>query len=172
VTTLAWIVVLALALLILALPRVVRARQRRRRLDDHRRGPGNTDALVLAEGAWAELLATARDHGVSLPVRRSVRDVATVLRRRALPGAPALDQLDELVGFVERARYGLPFPVDPSTRQAVVEAVEAWTAVLAASVPARTARLAQVFPRSVLDRRGPGPVPDRQLELAGSREVR
>jgi len=115
-TTLAWTVALALLLVLLALPRVVRTRQRRRRLDDHRLGARTDDALVLAEGAWAELLATARDHGISLPVRRSVRDVAAVLRRRALPGARALDQLDELVLFVERARYGRPFPVDGSTR--------------------------------------------------------
>jgi hypothetical protein len=170
-TSIAWIVALALLLVLLGLPRVVRARQRRRRLDDHRLGPRTDDALVLAEGAWAELLATARDHGISVPVRRSVRDVAAVLRRRALPGARALDQLDELVLFVERARYGRPFLVDPSSRQTVVEAVEAWTGVLASSVPARTARFAQVFPRSVLDRRPPAPVPDRHLELAGSREV-
>jgi hypothetical protein len=126
---------------------------------------------VLAEGAWAELLATARDHRISLPVRRSVRDVGAVLRRRALPGARALDQLDDLVLFVERARYGRPFLVDPPTRQAVVEAVEAWIEVLAASVPTRTARLAQVFPRSLLDRRAPAPVTDRQLEVAGSPEL-
>jgi transglutaminase-like putative cysteine protease len=170
-TTLAWSVALALLLVLLALPRVVRTRQRRRRLDDHRLGPRTDDTILLAEGAWAELLATARDLGISLPVRRSVRDVAAVLRRRALPGARALDQLDELVLFVERARYGRPFPLDPPTRQAVVEAVEAWAGVLASSVPARTARLAKVFPRSVLDRRGPAPVLDRQVELAGSREV-
>jgi transglutaminase-like putative cysteine protease len=170
-TTLAWIVGLALLLVLLVLPHVVRVRRRRRRLDDYRLGPGTDDALVLAEGAWAELLATARDHRISLPVRRSVRDVGAVLRRRALPGARALDQLDDLVLFVERARYGRPFLVDPPTRQAVVEAVEAWIEVLAASVPTRTARLAQVFPRSLLDRRAPAPVTDRQLEVAGSPEL-
>jgi transglutaminase-like putative cysteine protease len=170
-TTLAWIAVLALALLILALPRVVRTRQRRRRLDDHRLGPRGGDPRRLAEGAWAELLATARDHGVALPVRRSVREIAAVLRRRASPGSRALDQLDDLVLFVERARYGRPFLTDPVTHQAVVEAVEAWAAVLAASVPARTARLARVFPRSLLDRSEAVPIVDRQLELAGSREV-
>jgi transglutaminase-like putative cysteine protease len=170
-TTLAWVAVFALLLLALALPQVIRARQRRRRLDDHRQGPRSDDARRLAEGAWAELLATARDLGVPLPVRRSVRDIAAVLRRRSLPGAPALDQLDRLVHFVERARYGRPFVVDPPTRQMVVEAVEAWAEVLFASVPARTARLARVFPRSLLDRADPVPVLDRQVELAGSREV-
>lgn len=170
-TTLAWIVVLALLLLALVLPRVVRARQRQRRLDDHRLGPRSDDARRLAEGAWTELLATARDHGIALPVRRSVRDIAAVLRKRSLPGARALVQLDELVHFVEHARYGRPFVVDQDTRQAVVEAVESWSEVLASSVPRRTARLARVFPRSLLDRSQPAGIVDRQLEMAGNREV-
>lgn len=169
--TVAWVVALALVVLLLVLPRFIRGRQRRRRLDDHRSGPQNEDPVVLADGAWTELLATARDLGIRLPVRRSVRDVAAVLRKRALPGAPALDLLDGLVLFVERARYGRPFTLDGPTRQAVVEAVEAWTDVLASSVPARTARMARVFPRSLLDRRPATATVDRPLELAGSREV-
>jgi transglutaminase-like putative cysteine protease len=171
VTMVAWGVALVLVVLLLALPRVVRTRQRRRRLDDHRLGPQNDDPAVLAEGAWAELLATARDHGIWLPVRRSVRNVAAVLRKRALPGARALDQLDLLVLFVEQARYARPFALEGSARQEVVEAVEAWTEVIASSVPARTARMARVFPRSLLDRQPRTPVVDRPLELAGNREL-
>jgi hypothetical protein len=158
--------------LILCLPRVIRSRQRRRRLDDHRLGPRQTDARALADGAWQELLATARDLGIDLPLRGSVRDVAAALRRRVWPGSDALDQLDELREFVERARYGRPFPIDPATRQQVVEAVEAWSAILAGSVRPARARLAQVFPRSVLDRGTTPAAVQSDAELVGAGEIR
>ncbi|HET6167727.1 MAG TPA: DUF3488 and transglutaminase-like domain-containing protein [Marmoricola sp.] len=162
----AWLAALALVLILLALPRVARDRQRRRRLDDHRSGPRSTDADVLADGAWEELLATARDLVIPLPLHRSVREIAGVLRRRAQPGSDPERQLDELTLFVERARYGRPFEVTADERQAVIEAVEAWAGVLAGSVPPRRARIAKVFPRSVLDRTPPMTT-DRQVELAG-----
>ncbi|RNM15952.1 transglutaminase TgpA family protein [Nocardioides pocheonensis] len=165
---LAWIVALLGLAIVLGLPRLIRSRQRRLRLDDHRSGPRSDDAHALAEGAWQELLATARDLGIGLPVQRSVRDVAVALRRRAMPGSEALRRLDELVLFVERARYGRPFALDPATRQRVVEAVEVWTEVLAASVPAARVRLASVFPRSVLDRGDAAPLMDRSVEMAGA----
>jgi hypothetical protein len=167
VTAAAWAVAFVLVALLLALPGLVRSRQRRRRLDDHRQGPRSQDAAVLADGAWAELLATARDLGIVLPVHRSVRDVAAVLRRRALSGAAVRDQLDALSTFIERAWYGRPFAVDAATRQAVVEAVEAWSTVLADSVPVTRVRLARVFPRSVLDRPSKAAQSDRQVELVG-----
>jgi hypothetical protein len=162
---------LALLGLVLALPRLVRSRQRRRRLDGPPAGPEGTDAALLAAGAWRELLATARDLGIPLPVLRSVRDVAAALRRRALPGSEALRRLDALIEFVERARYGRPFLASAATRQDVVEAVEAWADVLAASVPASRARIARFFPRSVLDREVAPPIVERPLEMAGGREV-
>jgi transglutaminase-like putative cysteine protease len=171
-TVVAWAVGLALVLLLLALPRWVRLRQRRRRLDDGRTGPRSDDARVLADGAWEELCATARDLGIALPLRRSVREISAVLRRRAQPGTDAQRELDELTLFVERARYGRPFAVEPSTRQAVVEAVEHWATVLADSVPPRRSRVAHYLPRSVLDRPTASPVVDRQVELVGSGEVR
>jgi transglutaminase-like putative cysteine protease len=167
-TEVAWLAVLALVLVLLALPRVVRDRQRRRRLDDHRTGPRSTEARVLADGAWQELLATARDLGIPLPLRRSVREIAGVLRRRARPGTDAERQIDDLTLFVERARYGRPFEVSPDQRQAVVQAVESWSVVLADSLPPRRARIAKVFPRSVLDRRTPAPSADREVELVGA----
>jgi hypothetical protein len=144
-------------------------RQRRRRLDDYRTGPRSQAAEVLADGAWAELCATARDLGISLPLHRSVREISGILRRRAQPGTDPQRQLDALTLFVERARYGRPFTVEPEERQAVVQAVERWADVLADSVPPRRARLATVFPRSVLDRSTARPTPDRQVELAGVR---
>jgi hypothetical protein len=170
-TAAAWGVGLALMVLLLALPRVIRTRQRRHRLGDHRLGPRSDDALVLAEGAWAELLATARDLGIALPLQRSVRDIAAVLRKRALPGSGALDSLDHLTLFVERARYGRPFTVEAAARQSVVEAVDQWEQVLASSVPSGVARVARVFPRSLLDRSSGAPVMDRQVELVGAREI-
>jgi transglutaminase-like putative cysteine protease len=167
-TEVAWLVALALVLLLGALPRVVRGRQRRRRLDDHRTGPRSTDARVLADGAWQELLATARDLGIALPVRRSVREISGVLRRRAQPGTDAQRRLDELTLFVERARYGRPFEVTSEERQAVVQAVESWAVVLADSLPPRRARIAKVFPRSVFDRSAPVTSADREVELVGA----
>jgi hypothetical protein len=164
----AWIVALLLLAIMLGLPHLVRSRQRRRRLDDHRSGPRSDDAHAFADGAWQELLATARDLGIGLPMQRTVRDVAAALRQRAMPGSDALRRLDELVLFVERARYGRPFLLDPGTRQRVVEAVEVWTEVLGASVPAARVRLAAVFPRSVLDRPGDAPTLDRSVEMAGA----
>ncbi|HEX2895963.1 MAG TPA: DUF3488 and transglutaminase-like domain-containing protein [Marmoricola sp.] len=167
-----WVAAGLLLAVLLTLPSLVRRRQRRNRLDDHRLGPRTSDAGVLAEGAWQELLATARDLGITLPVQQSVRDIAAVLHRRALPGSDAPRRLDDLAHFVERARYGRPFDVDDATRQRVVEAVETWAGVLASSVPASRERLARVFPRSVLDRRSVTPSADRPLEMAGAGEVR
>jgi transglutaminase-like putative cysteine protease len=167
-TAVAWLVGLALVLLVLALPGVVRSRQRRRRLGDHRLGPATDDAQVLADSAWDELCATARDLGIALPVQRSVREVSGALRKRSYGSTDAVRRLEELTLFVERARYGRPFAVDPATRQAVVEAVELWSQVLADSVPAMRSRLARVFPRSILDRRTAAVTVDRQVELAGA----
>ncbi len=167
----AWIVGLALVVLLLLLPALVRSRQRRHRLGDFRLGPRNDDAAVLAEGAWAELCATARDVGVELPLQRSVRDIAEELRPLAMTVRESLQRLDDLVLFVERARYGRPFTVDPATRQAVVEAVEGWAGVLADSVSTPRMWIARVFPRSVLDR-SVVPTVERRVDLAGVGEVR
>jgi hypothetical protein len=167
-TLAAWAVAVLLVLLVLATPRYIRTRQRRRRLGDHRLGPVNDDARALADGAWEELCATARDLGIALPLQRSVRQIAHALRRRAYGTTDAVRRLEELVLFIERARYARPFAVDPATRQAVVEAVEQWADVMAASVPTSRARFARLFPRSVLDRRTPAPMIDRQVELAGA----
>jgi hypothetical protein len=51
----------------------------------------------------------------------------------------------------------------------VIQAVERWAGVLADSMPPRRARIAKVFPRSVLDRSTPASSTDRQVELAGVR---
>ena len=170
-TVAAWVAGAVLLLVLLVLPALVRSRQRRRRLGDHRLGPRTDDARVLADGAWAELGATARDLGVSLPLQRSVREVAEVLRPLAMTVRDPLERLDDLVLFVERARYGRPFAVDGATRQRVVEAVESWSAVLTDSVSPVRGWIARVFPRSVLER-GTDPVLERQPDLVGVGEVR
>ena len=170
--TAAWGIGALLLLLLLGIPRLVRTRQRRRRLGDHRHGPRTDDARVLADGAWEELCATARDLGISLPLQRSVREISRVIKNRAHTGAQAQQQLDDLTLFVERARYDRPFAVDQATRQAVVEAVELWSNALAVAAPAMRSRVARFFPRSVLDRRTETPTMDRQVELVGAGEVR
>lgn len=85
-----------------ALPAVVRRAQRRRRLR-------TTDPDRLVEGAWAELRATAVDLGVSWPDGRSPREQAHLLGER-VPAARRRIQtpVEELVGAVERRRYGPP----------------------------------------------------------------
>ncbi|MGY2875301.1 transglutaminase-like putative cysteine protease [Marmoricola sp. URHA0025 HA25] len=167
-TAVGWAVGVLLLALVLALPRWVRSRQRRRRLGDHRLGPVSDDARVLADGAWAELVATARDLGIALPLQRSVREISGALRRRTHGTTDAVRRLEELTLFVERALYARPFAVDPATRQAVVEAVEKWSDLMDASVATSRSRVARVFPRSVFDRRTASLVVDRQVELAGA----
>lgn len=165
-TAAAWLAGILLVLLALAVPPTLRRRQRAQRLGE------GTHAHDVAEGAWSELCATARDLRIPLPLDRSVREVAVVLRHRARPGSEALRILDGLVDFIERARYARPFEVDDSTRHEVHEAVRTWSEVLAESVPPRQARMARFLPRSVLERRAPLPRPERELEMVGSAEVR
>lgn len=165
-TAAAWLAGLLLVLLALAVPRTVRLRQRARRLGEE------TEARAVADGAWSELCATAEDLRIGLPLDRSVREVAGVLHRRARPGTDAHRILDDLVDFVERARYARPFEVDERTRTEVHDAVRTWSEVLAESVPSRQARIARLLPWSVLDRRSPTPPRERELEMVGSAEVR
>jgi transglutaminase-like putative cysteine protease len=168
-TAAAWGVGVLLLLGALAVPRVARNRQRRRRLGSP--DAEEFDAHDLASGAWEEVCAVARDLGISLPLHRSVREISAVLRHRAYPGTDAVRRLDELTDFVERARYGRPFKVDAETRGEIAEAVEMWSNVLAESVAKTRARVAKVFPRSLLDREAPSGAVDRQMEWVGAREV-
>ncbi len=99
-----WPVVTLLVLMLLgAVPAVVRAIQRRRRLS-------GTDPVHLAEGAWAELRATALDLGLEWPDRGTARDQA----RRVVDQVPAepddVRSLEGLLVQVERGRYARPGP--------------------------------------------------------------
>ncbi|HET7684641.1 MAG TPA: DUF3488 and transglutaminase-like domain-containing protein [Marmoricola sp.] len=133
----------ALVLLLLAAPRLVRDAQRRSRLSA---GP---DPRAVAAGVWAELHATAVDLGISWRPERSARQTGRALVRR-LRSRPELQRsLEELVQFVERARYGRPFEVDPAVARQLRTTVREWSAALAGSVPPARARWARVFPRSV-----------------------
>ncbi|HEY6933477.1 MAG TPA: DUF3488 and transglutaminase-like domain-containing protein [Marmoricola sp.] len=139
-----------LVLLLAASPRLARDARRRAWL---RAGQG---AAALAEGAWAELQATVVDLALPWPEQRSVRETGRVLARH-LGGPEALEPLEELVGFVERARYARPFDLSEAQERAVIEQVGAVTRALAAAAPAARRRLAAVWPVSVFRRLRPAP---------------
>lgn len=148
---LAWSVALVLLLLLTLIPGLLRRRQRARRL----RAPGSPpDAFALA--LWTELLASADDLGVMLPETRSIRRVAAAISEW-VGTAPAddLDDLSDLVRFVERARYGRAFDVDETTSQRMAGIVQTWSVHLGGSVARWRRWAAAVLPRSILVRRQP-----------------
>ncbi|HET8561037.1 MAG TPA: DUF3488 and transglutaminase-like domain-containing protein [Marmoricola sp.] len=149
-----------LLLLLAASPRLVRDARRRAWLR-----PGQ-DVHGLASGAWAELHATAVDLGLPWPDQRSVRETGRVLARYVDGGEP-LARLEELVGFVERARYARPFDIDESDARIVVEHVVAIRDALATGVPPGRRRLAAVLPASVFrrTRRVAQAQPDNRTEV-------
>jgi hypothetical protein len=169
--------VLGLALLVLLLmtPRLVRAARRRRRLT------GDIEDL------WIELRDTARDLGHAWPVGRSPRRAGDWLGRLlaapvhdgARPDRPrrgrdqapeASDALDRLVIALERSRYAR----DPETFTAGRSAADLSLVEesLAAGVTPRDVRRAAWWPASVTGRRrtswrtrsrqAPGGTPDRE----------
>ena len=138
-------------LLLAALPRLVRDARRRAWL---RPGQGATG---LAAGVWAELRATAVDLGLAWPAGRSARETGRVLARH-LPGDD-LVALEELVGFVERARYARPFELGDDEERQVTGRVAEVTRGLTAAASRGRRRLAAVLPPSVLRRNRPAPVP-------------
>ncbi|HEU4567231.1 MAG TPA: DUF3488 and transglutaminase-like domain-containing protein [Marmoricola sp.] len=133
-----------LLLLLGASPRLVRDARRRTWL---RPGQGATG---LAAGAWAELHATAVDLGLRWPAGRSARESGRVLARHL--AGDDLVSLDELVGFVERARYARPFELEGAEERRVLDEVAVVTRALAAAASPGRRRLAAVLPPSVLRR--------------------
>ncbi len=133
-------------------PRMLRTRQRRRRL-----GQG-------ALGAWEELRATLVDLHITWPQGRSPRQVGALLeshladprapRRRGVSASTGRSaaplqaaSLDRVVEAVERARYA---PIQPSADPSwSTDPVMDVVASLSAAVRPRTARLARWWPRSV-----------------------
>ncbi|MET0838805.1 MAG: DUF3488 and transglutaminase-like domain-containing protein [Marmoricola sp.] len=151
--TVPWWPVAALGLLVLlgVVPGVVRRAQRRRRLGAH-------DPVHLAEGAWAELRATALDLGLDWPEQRSPREQARqVLSQVHEPEAEDVSSLEGLLVQVERTRYGRAGAVgtvDPEVHARTVETVETWRKVMLGSVDRERGWRGRVWPVSLLRRRG------------------
>jgi transglutaminase-like putative cysteine protease len=138
--------VLVLALLLVG-PGALRRGQRRRRL-------GSRDPVHLAEGAWAELGATALDLGLDWPEHRSPREQAGRVTAQVPAGPEEVAALQGLLTDVERGRYAPPTSVatiDPDSRSRTVHTLDSWRHAMGASVehPWR----ARLWPRS-LWRRG------------------
>ena len=153
-----WPVVLLLAVLALGLaPGLLRRLQRQRRL-----APGS--AVHLAEGAWAELRATALDLGLDWPERRSPREQARCVVGQVHAGEADLASLEGLLVRVEQGRYGPgsggpgndgaghdgpgePADVDAEVRTGTVRTVDAWRQTMAESVERDRGWRSRVRPR-------------------------
>jgi hypothetical protein len=144
-----WWPVAGLAVLVLAGvgPGVVRRAQRRRRLSAH-------EPIHLAEGAWAELRATAIDLGLDWPETRSPREQAhSVVGQVRGADQEDVSSLVDLLVQVERGRYGPAGAVttlDPETRTRTVETVESWRRVMLGSVDRERGWRGRLWPVSLL----------------------
>ena len=95
-----WPLIALAVLLVLGLvPALVRVILRRRRLS-------SADPVHLAEGAWAELRATALDLGLDWPEQRSPREQARSVVGQVPAEEEDLESLEGLLVRVERGRYG------------------------------------------------------------------
>lgn len=139
-------VVLVLFLLLLG-PGTLRGLQRRRRLS-------GADRLPLAEGAWAELGATAQDLGLDWPEQRSPREQARRVSAQVGAGPDDAASLEGLLTDVERSRYaparGLD-TTDADTRARTVQTVDTWRQAM--STTGAHPWRARFWPRSLLRRR-------------------
>lgn len=145
----AWSVAIVLVLLLLLVPGLIRRRQRHHRL----RPPARTGSDAVALGLWTELLATADDLGIVLPESRSVRQVAEAIAHRV--GSADTFDLERLVTFIERARYGRGFEVDPETLEDMGAVVLSWSHALGEAVSPGRRLGARIAPRSIVVRRTP-----------------
>ncbi len=147
----AWSVAALLVVLSLGLvPALVRRSQRRRRLAGH-------DPVHLAEGAWAELRATAVDLGLEWPERRTPREQARTVAGQVHADEDAERDLEDLLTRVERGRYARPgtlSTVAPQERSQTVEVVRTWRRAMAGSVDRGRGRRGRWWPGSLLRRRG------------------
>jgi hypothetical protein len=149
-----WPVGLLLVLLLLgSVPVLVRAVQRRRRLS-------GSDAVHLAEGAWAELRATALDLGLDWPDRGTPRDQARRVVDQVPAAADEVRSLEGLLMQVERGRYARPVTSGESAtlveedRARTVETVEHWRRSMVGSVDRERGWRRRLWPVSVLRRWG------------------
>ncbi|MBV9830468.1 MAG: transglutaminase domain-containing protein [Marmoricola sp.] len=139
--------VVLLLVLVLLTPATARSVQRRRRL--HR-----DDAVHLAEGAWAELGATAHDLGLDWPEQRSPREQARRMSAQVEADPDDLASLEGLLTDVERGRYapsGAVATVEPEARERTLSTVETWRHAMAATV--KGSWRARLWPTSLLRRR-------------------
>ncbi len=124
-------------------PWLVRRLQRRRRL-------GAADPVHLAEGAWAELRATALDLGLDWPERRSPREQARRVTSQVEADEQDVTSLEGLLVRVERARYGVPeegavATADPEVRAETVRTVQTWRQAMAGSPQRRSRRAGRLW---------------------------
>ena len=154
-----WLLVTLIVVLVLAVvPALVRRVQRRRRLSA-------SNPLHLAEGAWAELRATALDLGLDWPEYRSPREQASRVAGQVTAADQDLQSLEGLLVRVERGRYSRPSgprsgssggsfgrgdPVDAEVRAGTVATVEAWRKVMVESVDREREWLGRVWPVSLV----------------------
>lgn len=142
------ILVALLVIVGLALPWLVRRRQRARRLAPR------SDPRLEVENMWRELRATAADVRFPWPEGRSPRTAARIICHRVNAGPDEAAELRRFVDVLERARYAGRFELDQDGRERCRATVLAWTQVLTEAVPVRRAWLGRFMPRSVLDARG------------------
>jgi transglutaminase-like putative cysteine protease len=148
-----WPVVALLVVVVLGLvPALVRGAQRRRRL-------GGRTPLQLAEGAWAELRATALDLGLDWPENRSPREQARRLVDQVEASVEELQALEGLLVRVEQGRYGPSVAVagtgdtvSAETRAHTVHVVETWRASMVECVGREHEWRGRVWPVSVVRR--------------------
>jgi transglutaminase-like putative cysteine protease len=133
-----WPVAALVVVLLLALaPWLARQVQRRRRL-------GGSDPVHLAEGAWAELRATALDLGLDWPERRSPREQARRVTEQVQADEEHVESLENLLVRVERGRYAADSgagrdveTLEPEGRSGTVHTVHAWRRVMTESLAKR-----------------------------------
>jgi transglutaminase-like putative cysteine protease len=153
-----WPLIALAVLLVLGLvPALVRVILRRRRLS-------SADPVHLAEGAWAELRATALDLGLDWPEQRSPREQARSVVGQVPAEEGDLESLEGLLVRVERGRYGLARrphagpdagvdTLDPQLRSRTLETVESWRRAMAGSVQRERDWRGRIWPSSLVRRR-------------------
>ena len=139
---LGWTLLVILVLALTATPRLVREARRRRWL-------GASDAVGLANGAWAELVATATDAGLPLRNQATLRRLSAELVGLTRGTADQQRELAMLVEVVERARYARTYEADADERRRIIAAVREWNDVIMSAAPPRRRRWSAWWPQSL-----------------------
>ncbi len=139
-----WLVVPVLLVAAAALPRLVRGRQRRRRLR-------RSEAMSFAIGCWEELRATAVDLELPWPERGTIRSTLAEIASLSSDQAARRDLL-WLSGLLERIWYTPAPSLTPAERERAAATVETWRHQMAAAAAPRAASRARWMPASIRDR--------------------